>query len=90
MEKDYKGHAITGDTLLILLNPHHEAVPFILPAHRSGVRWEPILDTAMQEINEYGDKHRQFRGGESYNLQARSLAVLRLRQKQSDGMKHII
>jgi isoamylase len=81
-EKDYKGLPITGDTLMILLNAHHEAVPFVLPAHRSGVRWEPILDTALQQADDNGDELRQLHGGEPYNLQARSLAVLRLRRKR--------
>jgi glycogen operon protein len=39
-EVDARGERITDDTLLVLLNAHHEALPFILPAHRPGVRWE--------------------------------------------------
>src|SRR5215468_10533818 len=37
-EVDARGEPIVDDTLLVLLNAHHEAVPFVLPAHRRGVR----------------------------------------------------
>ena len=35
-EVDELGRQVTGDTLLILLNAHHEEVPFILPAIERG------------------------------------------------------
>ena len=34
------------DMLLVLLNAHHEPLPFTLPAHKRSVRWQMILDTA--------------------------------------------
>ena len=76
-EVDAQGERITDDTLLILLNAHHEAVPFIVPAHRRSVRWEVLLDTRT------GDglrRHQPLRGGEAYDLEGRCLAVLRLRR----------
>ncbi|HWU38848.1 MAG TPA: glycogen debranching protein GlgX, partial [Candidatus Acidoferrum sp.] len=48
-EVDARGEEITDDTLLILLNAYHEPVPFILPAHRRGVRWEVLLDTRTRD-----------------------------------------
>ena len=74
-EKDHKGRPIRGDTLLLLFNAHHEPLPFVLPAHQRGVRWEPLLDTA--EVEESTER-KQLRGGEPYDLNARSVAVLRL------------
>ena len=74
-EKDEKGRRIIGDTLLILLNAHHEALPFIMPAHKRGVRWEPLLETVAKEE---GKAPGLFKGGDSLNLEARSLAVFRL------------
>ena len=35
------GAPIVGDTFLLLDNAHYEPVPFVLPAHRARVRWEP-------------------------------------------------
>jgi glycogen operon protein len=74
-EVDDLGEPIVGDTFLILLNAHHEPVPFVLPAHASRVSWEPVLDTRDWD----GDAERpSLRTGEQYMLEGRSLAVLRL------------
>ncbi|MGE5443727.1 MAG: glycogen debranching protein GlgX [Ignavibacteriales bacterium] len=78
-EVDARGNRIVDDTLLILLNAYYEPIPFILPAHRSRVRWELVLDT--RESTRIGKQRpRPMRGGTPYNLEARSLAVLRLRR----------
>jgi len=80
-EVDDRGDRIIDDTLLILLNAHHEPIPFILPAHRARVRWELVLDT-----REPTGRRRQplLRGGQTYALEARSLALLSLRKEESD------
>ena len=75
-EVDGRGNPIVDDTLLILLNAHHEAIPFILPAHRRKVRWEVILDTHDPAVSR--NKPQPMRGGEAYALKARSLVLLRL------------
>ncbi|MBI4611071.1 MAG: glycogen debranching protein GlgX [Candidatus Rokubacteria bacterium] len=74
-EVDARGNPIVDDTLLILLNAHHEPLPFVLPAHRRGVRWEPALDTGTVRGRR---RQRSLRGGESCKLEGRSVAVLRL------------
>lgn len=51
-----------------------EDVPFVVPAHRSGVRWELVLDTRAATGQR---RHRAMRGGEAYLLEGRSLALLR-------------
>jgi glycogen operon protein len=79
-ERDEKGRPITDDTLLILLNAHHEPLAFTLPAHKRSVRWQPVLDTAVSAGRE--KPVTIFRGGERYKLEARSIAVLRLSNKQ--------
>jgi glycogen operon protein len=74
-EVDDMGEPIVGHTFLILLNAHHEPVPFVLPDHGTEVAWEPILDTRDWD----GDAERPVLGtGEQYRLEGRSLAVLRL------------
>jgi glycogen operon protein len=78
-ETDSKGQPIVDETFLALLNAHHEPLPFILPAHKRGLRWQPILDTAASR---YRRKQVMIlKGGEGYDLEARSIAVLLLRQK---------
>ena len=44
-EVDERGRHIRGDSLLILLNAHHEAVHFTLPSFESAA-WERVFDTA--------------------------------------------
>jgi isoamylase len=43
---DERGERIVGDTLLVLLNAHHEAVPYTLPDIDWGHEWEILVDTA--------------------------------------------
>ena len=78
-EKDPKGRPLLDETYLILLNAHHEPRPFTLPAHKRGVLWQPVLDTAVSHPD--GKLVTILRGGTRYDLEARSLAVLRLRPK---------
>ncbi len=77
-EVDAQGEPITDDTLLVLLNAHHEALPFILPAHRPGVKWELLLDTRTPDGRRL---HHPLKGGEAYTLEGRCVAVWRLRGK---------
>ncbi len=75
-ETDEKGRAIVDDTLLILLNAHHAPLAFTLPAHKRGVRWQPILDTSITADNE--KPVLMLKGGEQYELESRSIAILKL------------
>ncbi len=43
---DEGGERIVGDTLLVLLNAHHEPVPYTLPDIDWGREWEILVDTA--------------------------------------------
>ena len=71
-----RGERIVDDTFLVLLNAHHEPVPFVLPAHRRGVRWELVLDTRAAGGH---PRQRLARGGASYALDGRSLVLFRMR-----------
>jgi glycogen operon protein len=73
-EVDERGERIVDDTLLILVNGFWEPLSFVLPAHKSGVRWEPLLDTSAARP----PRRRTLRGGQTYDMEPRSLAVFRL------------
>jgi glycogen operon protein len=80
-EVDEEGRPIVDDTLLLLLNAHHEPLPVVLPAHRRGVRWHVVLDTDRPRDVAAG---RPLRGGERFPLAGRAAALLRLAHR-GDG-----
>ncbi|MCI0453757.1 MAG: glycogen debranching protein GlgX [Candidatus Dadabacteria bacterium] len=75
-ELDKRGNRIVDDTMLILLNAHYESVPFVLPAQEFNTQWEPVLDTREATGKR---EYRLVGGGEIYELEARSLALFRLK-----------
>src|SRR5262249_19777471 len=74
-ERDQKGRPIQDHTLLVLLNAHHEPLPFTLPAHKRSVRWQMIFDTAITKSRK--ERSTLLRGGTQFTLHARSLVILR-------------
>jgi glycogen operon protein len=74
-EVDARGNRMVDDTMLILLNAHHESVPFILPVHRPRLRWQLILDTREATGRR---QHRLMQGPWPYEMAPRSLALFRL------------
>ena len=73
-ELSEEGEPIHGDTLLLLMNAHHDLISFLLPRRRPQTVWEAVLDTAL-EPSWFERARRQT--GASYDLQGRSVAVLR-------------
>jgi glycogen operon protein len=69
---DERGEPITGETLLLLLNAHHEPIPFALPASKLEHHWERLLDTV-----EGPPEAKPLVAGEKYALAGRSLVVMR-------------
>lgn len=86
VEVDEKGHRIAGETLLILMNAHHEDVPFTLPTKHRTTRWVEILDTSCEEP--LGLQPR-LRDGNIFTLKGRSMAafVNRLRAVRKRSVK---
>jgi glycogen operon protein len=76
-ETDERGNPIVDDSLLILLNAHHEAVPFVLPMHQPEQSWECVLDT--REATGKPQKNT-LADDTPFALEARSLVLLRTRE----------
>jgi glycogen operon protein len=72
-ETDMKGERIVDDTFLMLLNAHHEPLPFVLTAHSPSVVWQLVVDTALPH---HGVD--LFKGGDTYHMSGRSLVLLQL------------
>jgi glycogen operon protein len=81
-EPDVMGRRIVDDTFLVMLNAHHEPMSFTLPAHRNDIRWEPVLDTREPTGQR---KAEVLSGGDVYDMEARSVVVLRLRRDDEGG-----
>jgi glycogen operon protein len=78
-EVDERGERIVGETLLLLLNGSNVPIPFVLPATQPMERWETLMDTA-----DPWQPSRRLRAGDRYELQARSMAVLKLNCRRDD------
>jgi len=72
-ELDAHGESIEGDTVLLILNAHHESVPFMLPTPVADAYWEPLMDTAQ-----FPGHLNNTKAGTEYELFGRSMALLRL------------
>jgi len=79
-EIDDEGLPIRDDTFLILLNADDLALPFVLPNHQPRIEWEVVLDTRDWDPVPV---ERFYKGGEPYQLEGHTLAVLRQRAKAS-------
>jgi isoamylase len=77
---DEHGEPVVGETLLILLNAHHEPIPFTLPATKTEHHWERLLDT-----DDPPAEMKPALGGDKYTLKGRSLMVLRTVRLEETG-----
>ena len=78
-DSDERGEPLWGDSILLLMNAHYEAIPFTIPARSEGEPWERLLDTA--------DPHGEpmwCPAGQPYTLQGRSMVVLRTAAPQQE------
>lgn len=71
-DMDERGNSIVGETILMLLNAHHEPIAFKLPVTNADHYWDRILDTADPNAPLAG-----FMGADQYPLQGRSVVLMR-------------
>jgi glycogen operon protein len=79
-EVDNYGNHINDDTLLILMSAESEAKSFTLPPHPGGAEWELMIDTRAPLGRP--ESPVILRGADVYSLEARSLALFRLRNEK--------
>jgi isoamylase len=66
-----RGELLTDDNFLLIMNAHHEDVPFTLPALKPEETWRAIMDTTWDDLTQRAVRD----GGSMYSLKARSLAL---------------
>ena len=75
-EQDARGRRVTDDDFLLLLNAHHEPIPFVLPQAEWPLPWERVIDTGQAAIDRAAPHYTP---GSTYPLEARALALLTVR-----------
>jgi isoamylase len=87
-EVDERGEPVIGDTLLVLLNGHHDRIPFVLPPLVANQLWFRVFDTFDPSL-----PNKSFRPGMRYQLQGRSVAVLKIgapiRERRRAADRHV-
>jgi len=79
-DMDERGEPVVDDTALILLNAHHEPIPFTLPETKDGQHWNRVLETYDDDQSPHLAD-----GGSVYELQARSMAVFLTREADEEA-----
>src|SRR5207302_301473 len=59
-EQAERGEPVTDQDFLLLMNAHHESIPFLLPAPPTGVGWVGLVDTSSPASD---SPARLFEGG---------------------------
>ena len=73
-EFDRQGRPVHDVNFLVLINAHHEPIPFTIPAHADGADWRLLVDTSNTVAMPGDTPH--FAAGTVYPLQSRTLALL--------------
>ncbi len=68
-----RGEQEPDDTFLLIVNASHEAAGQRLPAGSDGARWETLIDTANEDVEEAGE---DFGPGQEVGLLGRSARLL--------------
>lgn len=76
-ETDWRGHHLTDDNLLLLINAYHEDIAFTLPGIDEHHNWEALLDT----LGDIGTPNiSRYKVGQAYPVGGRSLVLLKQAQ----------
>jgi glycogen operon protein len=82
-----RGEPVRDDILMLMLNAYHETIPFKLPGRKNKryeKPWELLLDTALPPSEYSEPEHQTLRPNDAYQLQGRSLVLLRQHARTSD------
>ncbi len=74
---DERGEPWASDAVLLLMNAHHEDIPFTLPQGVGAGRWDVLIDTDASDV-EPGDQ--LLAPGDDFDVAGRSLTLLTWRR----------
>ncbi|GGC09256.1 glycogen debranching protein GlgX [Dyadobacter sediminis] len=73
---NYDGARIYDDSFFIIFNAHEDSLDYILPADECDNAWHKVIDTSDGFL---GEDEQEFKPGETIEVQARSVMVLKCR-----------
>ncbi|HEV2046742.1 MAG TPA: glycogen debranching enzyme GlgX, partial [Chthoniobacterales bacterium] len=82
---NFQGEPVRDDTFLLLINAHHEPIPFMLPGEEH-LEWELILDTMDEDS--FLREPRKVPSGEDVDLGARAACLLKLTRGLQPQARH--
>lgn len=82
---DAHGEPVRDDTFLLLINAHHEAIPFLL-AGEEHLEWEQILDTTNEDG--FLKEPKRFCSGDDVDLGGRACLLFKLTQGEQPRARH--
>jgi glycogen operon protein len=82
---NFQGEPVRDDTFLLLINAHHEPIPFLLPGEEH-LEWELILDT-MDEDG-FLREPKKILSGEDVDLGGRAACLLKLTRGLQPQARH--
>jgi glycogen operon protein len=84
-DRNPHGASLQDDVFLILMNAHHDTVPFVLPSLANVGGWHRVLDTGEPEFSGDGT----LPPGQVYDLPARVLVVLLATRGAGSGSEEL-
>jgi isoamylase len=82
---NFQGEPVRDDTFLLLINAHHEPIPFLLPGEEH-LEWELILDTMTE--NGFLREPKKIPSGEDVDLGARAACLFKLSRGLQPQARH--
>jgi isoamylase len=82
---DLHDEPVRDDTFLLLINAHHDPIPFVLPGEEH-LEWEQILDTTNEDG--FLKQPKKFSSGDDVDVSGRAASLLKLSQGEQPRARH--
>src|SRR5438477_3381856 len=82
---DLHGDPVRDDTFLLLINAHHEPIPFLLPGEEH-LEWEQILDTTNEDG--FLKQPKKSSSGDDVDLNERTTYLFKLSRGEQPRARH--
>ena len=81
----FEGEPIRDQTFLLLINAHHETIPFVLPGEEH-LEWRLVIDTADE--NGFAENGQSYASGDDFEVEGRAMKLLCLTAGSQAKARH--